>query len=257
MTTARIGLGQMLVEPGDLQGNLDRARSMVAEASAAGCSIIVLPECMDVGWTDERARDLATSVPGPTTDVLCTLAREFDIMIASGVTERAAGDIHNAAVLIDRTGAILAHHRKINELDFARELYTIGTELKVVDTEFGRIALNICADNYVDSLELAAAQAAMGATLLLSPSSWAVPPGHDDVATPYVEWETPYSLIGQRHGIPVVGVSNVGPVTTGEWAGWACIGRSLATDASGAIAARGSYGVGASELITVDVELPD
>lgn len=255
MTSVRIGLGQMLVVPGDLPGNLERARDMVKQAAWAGCRIIVLPECMDVGWTDERARDLATTIPGATTDTLSALAREFDIMIASGVTERNGDAVHNAAVLIDSTGRIVLQHRKINELDFAKQLYTTGTELKVADTEFGRIALNICADNYVDSLELAAAQAAMGATLLLSPSSWAVPPGHDDDATPYVEWETPYALIGERHGVPVVGVSNVGPVTTGEWTGWVCIGRSLATDATGAIVAKGPYGIDAAELLQIELEL--
>ncbi len=226
MTPVRIALGQMLVVPGDVEGNLSRARLMVAEAAEAGCAVVVLPECMDVGWTDERARDLAEPIPGATSAALCALASENDIVIASGLTEKEGDRIYNAALLIGRDGNILLHHRKINELDFARTLYDTGTSLGVVDTEIGRIALNICADNYVDSLHLAAAQAAMGAQLLLSPSSWAVPPGHDDVIDPYVEWETPYSLIGERHGVPVVGVSNVGPVVTGEWKGWACIGRS-------------------------------
>lgn len=257
MTAVTIGLAQMLVRPGDVAGNLQRAAELVAEAASRGCDIVVLPECADVGWTDVRATDLAQPIPGPTSDFLCDLARTHSIMIASGLTEREEGRVYNAAVLIDRAGEILARHRKINELSFAREIYDIGTELKVVDTEFGAVALNICADNYVGSLALADAQAAMGAQLMLSPSSWAVPAGHDDEATPYVEWQEPYRLIGERHGIPVVGVSNVGPVETGEWAGWACIGRSLATNAAGQIVSWGSYGVDASELNVVRIDVPD
>lgn len=257
MTAITVGLAQALVLPGDLEGNLQRAGELVAEAARSGCDIVVLPECVDVGWTDVRARELAQPIPGSTSDFLCHLALTHSIIVASGLTERDGDVVYNAAVLIDRAGTIIGRHRKINELEFARKIYGVGQELKVVDTEFGVVALNICADNYVDSLALADAQAAMGAKLVLSPSSWAVPPGHDDEANPYIEWQEPYRIIGQRHGIPVVGVSNVGPVETGEWAGWECIGRSLATDARGEIVSWGSYGVRASELKTVRVDLPD
>lgn len=257
MTMVTIGLAQTLVIPGDVAGNLERAGEMVGEAALKVCDIVVLPECVDVGWTDVRASELAQPIPGTTSDFLSDLARRHSIMIASGLTERDGDRVYNAAVLIDRTGDIIARHRKINELDFARKIYGIGTELKVVDTEFGPVALNICADNYVGSLTLAGAQAAMGAKLMLSPSSWAVPAGHDDQATPYVEWQEPYQRIGRMYGIPVIGVSNVGPVETGEWAGWVCIGRSLATDAAGEIVSWGSYGEDKGELNVVQIEVPD
>lgn len=257
MRTVTIGLGQVLVLPGDVAGNLDRVAAVVGAARESHCDIVVLPECVDVGWTDVRAGELARPIPGETSDFLCELASRYSIMIASGLTERDGDAVYNAAVLIDRRGVVVATHRKINELDFARKLYGRGRELKVVETEFGCIALNICADNYIDSLALADAQAAMGAQLMLSPSSWAVPPNYDDVATPYIEWHEPYRVIGERHGIPVIGVSNVGPVETGEWAGWSCIGRSLATDDQGQIVSRGSFGVDASELNVVKIALPD
>ncbi len=253
----RIALVQMLVVAGDVAGNLARAAERTVQAAARGADLVVLPECLDVGWTDSRARELAEPIPGPSSDVLCAAARENRIWLAAGLTEQDGDKVRNAAILIDRTGAIRVRHRKINELAFARALYTPGEELRVVDTEFGRIGLNICADNYVDSLHLATAQIAMGARMIVSPSSWAVPPGHDDAVTPYVEWEEPYRTLGQRHGVAVVGVSNVGPVVTGEWAGWSCIGRSLATDPRGEILAKGSYGVDADELLVVDLELPD
>lgn len=257
MKTVTVGLAQSLVIPGDVDGNLQRAGEMVADAARQGCDIVVLPECVDVGWTDVRATELAQPIPGSTSDALCEFARTHGVMIASGLTERDGDAVYNAAILVDRSGTIIARHRKINELDFARKIYGVGKELKVVDTEFGPVALNICADNYVQSLALADAQAAMGARLMLSPSSWAVPGDHDDVKTPYVEWQEPYRLIGKRHGIPVVGVSNVGPVETGEWAGWACIGRSLATDAAGEIVSWGSYGADASELKVVTIDVPE
>lgn len=253
----RVALAQMLVVGGDVAGNLARAAGRIAEAAGRGADLVVLPECLDVGWTDVRAPALAQPVPGPTSDALCAAARENGVWVAAGLTERDDTRVRNAAILADRDGVIRARHRKINELAFARAVYTPGEELRVVDTEFGRLGLNICADNYIDSLQLASAQIAMGARAIVSPSSWAVPPGHDDATTPYVEWEEPYRILGRRYGVPVVGVSNVGRVDTGAWAGWACIGRSLATDARGEIVAKGSYGIDADEMLIVDLELPE
>jgi predicted amidohydrolase len=55
--------------------------------------------------------------------------------------------------------------------------------------------------------------------------------------------------------MPVVGVSNVGPIAAGPWAGRQCIGCSLAVGADGKILAKGPYGVDAQELIVADVEV--
>lgn len=250
-----VGMAQLLVIPGDVPGNLARVEQMAQEAADQGCDIVVFPECVDIGWADARAREFATSVPGPTSEFLCSLAKRFGVLMAAGLTERDQDRIYNAALLIDRAGTILAHHRKINELDFAREIYSVGTSLGVAETEFGKVALNICADNFSGSLALARAQAAMGAVLLVSPSSWAVPPDHDEADKPYRMWDEPYGRIGRECGVPVVGVSNVGTIDTGPWRGYECIGRSLATTPDGQVALRASYGVDAVELRVTEIQL--
>ena len=53
----------------------------------------------------------------------------------------------------------------------------------------------------------------------------------------------------------MVGVSNVGWITGGPWAGRKCIGCSLTMGADGAVLAKGTYGVDAQELIVVDIAL--
>ncbi len=47
----KVGMGQILVEGGRVKANLKRAVTMIKKAAAEGCDIIVLPECLDVGWT--------------------------------------------------------------------------------------------------------------------------------------------------------------------------------------------------------------
>ncbi|QGQ20518.1 carbon-nitrogen hydrolase family protein [Cellulomonas sp. JZ18] len=254
--TIRVGMAQLLVVPGRPDDNLARARAAVAEAAQAGCDVVVLPECLDLGWTHESARELAEPIPGPRVDVLAAAAREHGVLVAAGLTERAGDRVHNSAVLLSATGELLLHHRKIHELDFARALYTTGSSLAVADTPLGRIGLDICADNSAATTGIGHALGLMGAEVLLSPSAWAVPPDHDNHVDPYgAEWEAPYRELATAHDMPVVGVSNVGPVVGGEWDGWRCIGASLAVGRDGETIRQGTYGEAAAELLVVDVEL--
>jgi len=48
----KLALIQMLVEGGALEANVERAVSRIAEAASCGADVALLPECMDLGWTD-------------------------------------------------------------------------------------------------------------------------------------------------------------------------------------------------------------
>ena len=254
--TIRIAMGQLLVKAGEPQANLQRACQMIHEAARQNCQIIVLPECMDLGWTYPGARALAEPIPGPYSDTLASAAKDAGIYVVAGLTERFGDDLYNAAVLIDPEGTILNKHRKINELDIAHHLYAIGDSLSVTRTPFGVIGINICADNTPDSLALGHAQARMGAQLLLSPSAWAVRPGHDHAKTPYGDlWINAYRSLAELYEMPVVGVSNVGWMEGGAWDGWKCIGCSLAVGADGSVMAQGPYGDQAEALIAIEVTI--
>ena len=146
-----------------------------------------------MGWTDPSARELAQPIPGPHADRLAAAARECDIYVAAGLVERAAERLYNAAVLLSPAGEILLHYRKINELDIALDLYSVGDSLGVARTELGVLGLNICADNFDDSLAIGHALARMGAQVILSPSAWAVDADHDQAREPYGQlWRDAY-----------------------------------------------------------------
>ena len=255
-TTINLAMGQMLVEGGKLHENLDRAGEMIRRAAAEGCRIVVLPECLDLGWTHPSARRLAEPIPGGPSDRLAQAARDAGIHVVAGLTERAEDRIFNAAVLIDPDGQILLVHRKINVLDIAQDLYATGDRLSVAHTPLGTIGVNICADNFPDSLCLGHALARMGAQVLLSPSAWAVDADHDPVAEPYGGlWKGAYATLAGLYEMPVVGVSNVGRITAGPWQGRKCIGCSLAIGPSGQTIAQGPYGETAEALIAVEIEI--
>ena len=253
----RVGMGQMLVVPGAMEENLARAVAMIESAAREGCAIVVLPECLDLGWTSPEARRLAQPIPGPASDRLAAAAASAGVMVVAGLTERDGEKLFNSAILIGADGSILASHRKINELDFARELYSPGRELRVVETPLGIIGVSICADNAYPALALGRALASMGAEILLSPCAWAVPPGFDNEARPYGdEWVTAYGALARETGMPVIGVSNVGPVVGGEWDGWSCIGASLAVGAGGNVLVQAPFSDSEGVLVAIDVALP-
>jgi predicted amidohydrolase len=255
-TTIKLAMGQMLVEGGQLRANLARAVRMIHEAAAGGSQIVVLPECLDLGWTHSSAQELAEPVPGPISDELGRAAAAAGIYVVAGLTERRQDRLFNAAVLIAPDGQILVKHRKINVLDIAQDLYATGDRLAVARTPLGTIGVNICADNFPDSLCLGHALARMGAQMLLSPCAWAVEADHDQSAQPYGQlWRDSYTTLARLYDMPVVGVSNVGWLAEGPWKGRKCIGCSLAVGSRGQILAQGPYGKAAETLIAVDFQL--
>ena len=253
-----LGMGQMLVEMGEPERNLQRAVGMIRHAAASGCRIVVLPECLDFGWTFPGAQHLAQPIPGLHSEQLCAAAREAGIFVVAGLTESDGGLVYNSAVLISERGQILLKHRKINELDIGREVYHPGRSLAVVETPLGVIGITICADNFPDSLALGHAIARMGAHILLSPCAWAVDANHDNSRTPYGDlWRNSYTKLAGLYEMPVVGVSNVGWLTAGPWKGRKCIGCSLAVGRAGEILSQGPYGEQAEALIPVFLTLRD
>lgn len=255
-TTVKIGMIQMEVVFSQPQKNLKKAEQLVKKAKEAGAQICVIPECMDLGWGNEDAEFLAESIPGKTSDELTRIARENEVFLVSGLTERAGDKIYNAALLISDEGEILFHHRKINVLTGVEDVYSIGDRLGVTETKYGKIAIDICADNFVNSLSVGVTLGRMGADLLLSPTAWAVVPDRDVVKEPYgEEWHIPYKKLSSFFGMPVVGVSNVGQVTKGPWAGWKAIGNSIAYDSDGSLITVLPYGEDAECVQVIDVHI--
>ena len=258
MANVRVGMAQMRVEPGDAAANLGRAARMVGDAADQGCDVVVLPECLDLGWTHASARTEAVGIPGPTTAALAKAAAQHGIMVAAGIVERDGDRLYNAAVLISPAGELLSHHRKINELQFALEMYSVGSSLRVTQTSIGTVGLTICADNAPRSIALGQTLGHMGAQILLSPSAWAVPPDHDDAVEPYgAMWLESYTALADAYRMPLIGVSNVGPLVGGEWDGWRCIGCSLAVGPGGEVLARGPYDQEALVVVSVGLRADD
>lgn len=252
----RIAMAQMRVTPGDVKANVARARDFIRRAADGGAQVVVLPEALDCGWTHPSARELASPIPGgPTYFKIAILALELGVYVCFGMTERRGERVYNAAVLVSPTGDLLLHHRKLNELDIAHDLYDQGNHLGTARTPLATFGLMVCADGFAARHVVSQTLALMGADVILSPSAWAVPDNHDNAKTPYGrEWRDCYVPVARQHALWMVGVSNVGPVTAGPWAGRRCIGCSLVVGPGGREVLQGPYGEDAEALLYVDVE---
>jgi predicted amidohydrolase len=252
----KLALVQMYVTPGDLQKNLSHADKLIAEAAAGGADVVLLPEVMDLGWTHPSAKQYAGAIPGGKTfKSLAEAAKRNNVWLCCGIAEKDGDEIFNAAVIIDNKGVLQIKHRKLNELDIAHDVYAQGDRLNVCKTPWGTFGLMICADGTSTDHVLTRSLCYMGADVILSPSSWAVPPDHDNIKEPYGKtWRDAYMPVAKEFSVWIASASNVGPVTEGPWKSWRCIGCSLIIGPDGKEEMMGPYGENAEKIIFYNIK---
>ncbi|MFA6078140.1 MAG: carbon-nitrogen hydrolase family protein [Candidatus Omnitrophota bacterium] len=250
-------MGQLLVEGGEPDRNLMRAEEMIKEAAAKKCDIVLLPETLDLAWTHPSAKTEAQPIPGPYSDKLCRNARGSGIYVCAGLTEKTKDRVYNTAIFIDPSGNIILKYHKINLLAVEQPFYAVGNVLSVTETPFGIIGVNICADNYFDSLDIGHTLARMGSQIILSPSSWTVDYSVVEGNDPYgAKWFKPFSTLASLHDLIVISATSVGYIVGGPYEGKKMVGCSLAVGREGVIA-KGSHNEFAGELITTFIDIPE
>lgn len=251
-----LALLQLRVTGGAPEANLARAEAGIAAAAAAGADVVLLPEALDLGWTHRSARSAAGEIPdGESCRRLRAAARRHGVHVCAGLIERAGPLVFNAAVLIDPAGEVILHHRKINELSIAHDLYAPGDRLAVARTPLGVFGVMICADGFAQGQSIGRALGLMGAEIILSPCAWAVPANHDGEREPYGRlWLDNYGPVARDYGLWIAGCSNVGPIDDGPWRGRICIGNSLVVGPDGQTALRGPFGPDAEAVLHVQIE---
>lgn len=252
----KMALIQMSVAGGAKSRNLDRAEALINEAASRGSRLVVLPETLDLGWTHPTSATEAEPIPeGEPCRRLAQAAARHNMYVCAGLTERFGSQVFNAAVIIGKHGEPLCLQRKINELDIGHPYYAQGDRLNVVHTELGALGLMICADGFARDQVLTRSLGYMGADIILSPCAWAVPADHDNKKDPYGDlWRKVYKQPAKDFRMWIAGVSNVGPIEAGPWAGRKCIGCSLVVGPNGEEVLQGPYGEDAETILYVDVE---
>lgn len=248
-------MAQLLVEGGEPERNIERAEKLIRRAQQGGAQLVLLPETLDFGWTHPSALQESAPIPGKYSSFFTQLARELNVWLCLGLTERKNDKNYNTALLISSEGEIVHRYSKINLLEVEFPYYKHGNAISVVQTPFGCIGVNICADNYIESLHIGKTLAHMGAQIILSPSSWTVDHFVTEEMDPYKDkWIKPLRSLATLYEIPVVSTTSVGYIVGGPYEGKKMIGCSLAIDKYGAIT-QGEFNEFAGDLKIVELEL--
>jgi len=246
-------MAQIRVEDGDIAGNMRRAESAVRLASEQGVDLICLSEAAEYGWLYQMSRSDAFPIPGRYTDFISGLAEELNVWISVGCLERDGDKTYNSAVIIDRQGGIVLKHRKINTLpEITSHLYDAGSvdDIKTADTEFGKIGLTICADNF--DLNIPKRVADMGAWLLIAPHGFAEESGK--LVKNAASYQAHIRRVAGHTKMWVVGTDAVmGRVSGGAWEGRYHTGCSTIANPKGEVVAVGRFMH--PDLIIYDVDL--
>ncbi len=228
----RLAVCQILVIDSDREGNFRRIEYALEDAAAGSAQIAVFPESAILGWQNPDAHAIAEPIPGRDSERIAALARRHGVMIAIGLDEKDGDRLYDSAILVDKTGQLLWKHRKINVLAWLMNPpYSEGEpeDIGVVETEFGRIALLICADTFSDGhFERLKA---LKPELLLVPYGWAATP--DKWPEHSRELEALVTRRAAELKCPMVGVDLVGAMSHGPWAGWTYGGSSFIAAADG------------------------
>lgn len=173
----RAAVVQTSSDLGDLDLNIARSCTHVAEAVRQGAQLVVLPECMNSGYlydSKSHAWDLSESIEGPYCQALATLSRKHSIHLGAGLTERGDdGHIYNSAVLFDPQGTLIGHYRKQFLPAQDQRWFSVGNlGNPVIETTLGTIGLLVCFDGRIP--EVARCLAAQGAEIILDMANFFV-----------------------------------------------------------------------------------
>ncbi len=247
MTRLRIAACQIDTVVGDLDGNLERIKAVLAQAEQAGADIAVLPELAVTGYPPE---DLLLK-PGFVTDNLAALDRLASSTAGQRCTAvvgfvDAGRDLYNAAAVCADGGVRGVYHKRLlpNYGVFDEQRYFASGEGPPALFMIGgvRVGVSICEDAWSPTGPLAE-EAAGGAELVVNLN-----------ASPYyagrlVERATMLSTRAADSSCPIVYVNQVGGQDELVFDG-----ASLVFDETGRLVASAPQFV--EDVLVIDIEVP-
>ena len=242
---------------GDIPRNIEATVQQIEAAAKAGANLICLQELFSSLYfcqTEDHSQfGIAEAIPGPTTDRICQVAKENQVVIVAGVFERrTAGVFHNTAIVIETDGSILGTYRKMHIPDdpyFYEKFYFTPGDLgfQSFQTSVGNVGVCICWDQWFP--EAARLTAMQGAEILVYPTAigWQALEKEQYGAAQVDAWQTMMRSHAIANGVYVVAPNRVGVEQNIEF--W---GASFVVDPYGCVIANAGQ---EAETIQADCDL--
>jgi N-carbamoylputrescine amidase len=259
MSKVNVGLVQMGCTA-DAQENVSKAIAGIRNAAAQGAQIVCLQELFtSLYFCDVEAYEnfqLAEAIPGATTDLLSTVAKETGVVIIASLFEkRTQGLYHNTTAVIDADGTYLGKYRKMHIPDdpaYYEKFYFTPGDLgyKVFETKFAKIGVLICWDQWYP--EAARLTSLMGAEILFFPTAigWATSQDEATNTEQYNAWQTIQRSHAIANGVHVVSVNRVGFEQDGAMKFW---GGSFVSNPFGTLLSKASHDD--EEVVVTEIDL--
>jgi predicted amidohydrolase len=181
------------------QKNLKLWCGQIDAAGKLGLDIVCLGEAILSVGTSATLEDRARPIPGPVSEVLAEAAKRNKIWVVAGLTELDGEIVYNTAVLLNRRGEIAGKYRKVH---LPREEWKKGirpgNEYPVFETDFGKVAIQICYDWFFP--EAAEIFALHGAEIIFAPTWGNTLPDKDGC----VDGESTFRVRARDNGVYMV-----------------------------------------------------
>jgi N-carbamoylputrescine amidase len=204
----------------DRAANIEKSLVGIRNAAARGAKLIVLQELhTGLYFCQQEATanfDTAETIPGPSTESFCSIAKELGVVLVLSLFERRApGLYHNTAVVIEQDGSIAGRYRKMHIPDdpgYYEKFYFTPGDLGFtpIQTSVGRLGVLVCWDQWYP--EGARLMALAGADLLIYPTAigWDPQDTTDEQERQRDAWITIQRSHAVANGLPLISVNRVG-----------------------------------------------
>lgn len=180
----KIATIQFRVQAGKLK-NIEHLAEMLGDGAVKDADIVVLPEMWNCPYKTQLFPRYAEPVQGDTWLAMSTLARKNNCYIVGGSIPEVdeEGKVYNTCYVFNRKGEQIGKHRKVHLFDVnfgtkpfhESDTLTGGTTFDTFDTEWGKMAVDICFDvRFPEGLRL---QAIDGAKIIFVPAAFMVKTG--------------------------------------------------------------------------------
>jgi len=157
----------------DRDATIEKLGRLAAEAAGNGAQLLVFPEAFVpaypssvwaralAGWAQPGAKEAfamlareSLEIPGDAADHLGGIAREHEVWLVTGVTERdpeRPGTLYNTLLYHAPDGSLAQKHRKLVPTNHERLVWGQGDGegLRAIETGLGRLGGLICWENYM------------------------------------------------------------------------------------------------------------
>ena len=196
--------------------NFKKAEKLVRNAAKEGAQIILLQELFSAPYFCQVENyeyfKLATTLEeNPAVLYFQKIAKELKVVLPISYFEKGINVFYNSIAIIDADGTILGNYRKTHiptgQCYEEKFYFTPGdTGFKVWDTEYGRIGVGICWDQWFP--ETARSMALMGAEILLYPTAIGTEPSLPVDSQKH--WQNTMCGHAAANIIPVIASNRVG-----------------------------------------------